>query len=458
MKYNFLNYKSSDQNISWPAIPSEKASILLSLLHQMGYTENWSEERLKKKQFKQLEKLLKHSQDTVPYYKNRLKNIDLSNGLDEKEWSKVPILKRYDIQTKSNVLTSLSPPKGHGKAFKVQTSGSTGMPIQSWKTSLMHRLWEAITVRDHLWHDRDIRKKLVAIRKSTSKKAKYPTGLETSHWGNASGRTFHTGPAAILDIATDINDQLSWLQSQKFDYLLTYPTNLRNLILEAKQQNIAFPDLKGIQTIAETVPDQLRTLCKSEWGIDLKDIYSTQEVGHIALQCPDNSHYHIMMDTVKVEILDDQSNPVKPGEAGKIIITPLHNFYMPLLRYEIGDYAELGHSCSCGRGLTVLNKIMGRKRNIVHTPDGKKYWPVLRLPDLLKIAPISQLQIIQQTKNNIEVKIIKKDNVYPNQEKEMIKCLQKMLGYNFQIKLTYVDKIERSKGGKYEDFISKIAD
>ena len=45
---------------------------------------------------------------------------------------------------------------------------------------------------------------------------------------------------------------------------------------------------------------------------------------------------------------------------------------MPLLRYEIGDYAEVGPTCDCGRTLPVLTRILGRDRNRLVMPNGER--------------------------------------------------------------------------------------
>ena len=63
--------------------------------------------------------------------------------------------------------------------------------------------------------------------------------------------------------------------------------------------------------------------------------------GIIALQCPSGGLYHLQSESVHVEILDEAGRPCAPGEIGRVIVSPLHNFAMPLLRYESGDYAPI---------------------------------------------------------------------------------------------------------------------
>jgi phenylacetate-CoA ligase len=102
------------------------------------------------------------------------------------------------------------------------------------------------------------------------------------------------------------------------------------------------------------------------------DMYTCQEAGYLALQCPDHPHYHVQSENVLLEVVDDQGLPCAPGEVGRVLVTSLNNFATPLIRYEIGDYAEVGAACSCGRGLPVLKRIMGRYRNLLTLPDGTR--------------------------------------------------------------------------------------
>ena len=76
-----------------------------------------------------------------------------------------------------------------------------------------------------------------------------------------------------------------------------------------------------------------------------------------------------------MEVLDNHGRPCKEGETGRVVLTDLHNFTMPLIRYEIGDYAEVGPPCACGRGLPVLARILGRSRNMLTLPAGDRIWP-----------------------------------------------------------------------------------
>ena len=129
----------------------------------------------------------------------------------------------------------------------------------------------------------------------------------------------------------------------------------------------------------------------------LTDLYSAQEVGVIALQCPESGLLHVQSEHLLVEVLDEQGQPCREGEIGQVVVTDLHNFAMPLIRYALRDWAEVGPPCSCGRGLTTLRRVVGRTRNMAVSPAGKHFWPVLETQRMLEVLPHLRQYQFEQT-------------------------------------------------------------
>jgi phenylacetate-CoA ligase len=192
-------------------------------------------------------------------------------------------------------------------------------------------------------------------------------------------------------------------------------------------------------------------------GVPLVDMYSSQEVGYIALQCPEHEHYHVQSENVLVEILNADNEPCEPGEVGQVVITTLQNYAMPLIRYAILDYAEVGTACSCGRSLPVLNRVMGRQRNMLTLPNGKHTWPTFPVKSWGHIKAIRQMQLVQKTLEHIEVRLVADRPLGPNEESELAEILRQRFGHPFQVSFLYLDRIERGKNFKFEDFISEVA-
>jgi phenylacetate-CoA ligase len=444
--------KSVVAGVKWPGIPSPEGAALLALQYQMEQSQWWPREELDARQFGQLREILFHAAQTVPFYRARLTaaGIDPSHEIDPAAFARLPLLARRDIQRQGAALMSQAPPPAHGQFVEHLTSGSVGEPLRVYGTQLDTMFWLAQTLRDHLWHQRDFGGKLCVIRSRV-------TGGERSGWGPATDVLFDTGPGAMLNIRAEPARQLEWLQQHDPTYLLSHPTNLRELARLSLRKGVRLPRLKEVRSFGETLPQDLRALCREAWNASLTDVYSAEEVGYIALQCPEHEHYHLQSEHLLVEVLDDQGKPCGPGEIGRVVVTTLHNFAMPLIRYALSDYAEVGAPCSCGRGLPVLTRILGRSRNMLTLPDGRRVWPTF--PEMrYSAASIRQLQIIQHTRERVEARFVAERELLPEEEQGLVTAIHDAFGYPFEVTLTPVPEIARSAGMKCEDMISLVAE
>jgi phenylacetate-CoA ligase len=258
-------------------------------------------------------------------------------------------------------------------------------------------------------------------------------------------------------MSSDVDTQLDWLEREQPHYLLCYPSTLVELASRSLVRGLRMPWLREVTTISEVLPADARELCRQAWGVPVTDIYSSQEVGQIALQCPECTHYHVQSEAVLVEVLNDTGQPCGAGELGRVVVTTLHNYAMPLVRYEIGDYAEPGSRCTCGRGLPVLQRVAGRARNLLVLADGRRYWPRLGSRMFVEVAPVLQAQYIQKDFDLIEVKLVVPQPLGMEQEERLRRMILEGLPAGMRITFSYCDRIFRGAGGKYEDFVSEIA-
>jgi phenylacetate-CoA ligase len=49
------------------------------------------------------------------------------------------------------------------------------------------------------------------------------------------------------------------------------------------------------------------------------------------VQCPEYEQYHVQAEHLLVEILSERDEVCAPGEIGRVVVTPLRNFAMPLI-------------------------------------------------------------------------------------------------------------------------------
>ncbi len=433
-------------------MPSPQGDAVLALQYQFEQSQWWPLEELEREQLRQLREVLDHAARTVPFYTQRLRSAGIASPreVDKASFARLPLLTRRDIQAHEAALMSTARPRDHGKLVEHRTGGSTSEPVRVYGTDLTNLFWRAHGLRDHLWHRRDFAATLCAIRSRVEDSVQ-------PGWGPATDPVFVTGPGAVLNIRAPVERQLEWLQEQKAAYLLTHPTNVGELARLSLARATRLPHLRQVRTFGEVVSPELRRLCCDAWDVGLVDVYSAEELGYIALECPEREHYHVQSEHLLVEVLDPQGRPCLPGETGRVVVTTLHNFAMPLIRYALGDYAEVGAPCSCGRGLPVLSRIHGRSRNMFVLPDGRRTWPSTPVIRYADVAPIQQIQIIQHSLTEAEARYVAERELTPSEEQNMVGAIQVGLGHPFRITLTRVREIPRSPSMKFEDFISHVS-
>jgi phenylacetate-CoA ligase len=435
----------------WPAIAPPVAATLLALQFQLEHSQWWPAEKLRNMQFIQLDAVLRHAWNAVPFYQARL----AATGYDPQRpnvvevFKRLPLLTRSDIQQAGTALHATHMPQGHGKLQSGETSGSTGRPITFVLSELETFYWYAYTLRDHLWHQRDFSAKLGAIRYAL----KNEMGAQ---WGPATNLIFDTGPCAVLRIDTPLSEQIEWLCREQPQYLISYASNIDALARAFIERNLQLPSLCEVRSVSETVRPELRQRVQEAWGAKLTDMYTAKETGYLALQCPQHDHYHVQAENVLLEIIDDNGAPCAPGVTGRVVVTALQKFAMPLIRYEIGDYAVAGAVCDCGRGLPVIKKILGRQRNMLRLPNGDQRWPLCDLVKQADVPGIRQYQYVQHSLDAIEVRLAVSSEFSAHLEPRLTEIIHQRLGHPFQLNYTYYEEIARTKSGKYEDFICAI--
>jgi phenylacetate-CoA ligase len=449
--------RSSIPEFVWPGIPSGVGSILMGLQFQLEQSQWWPAERLAELQFRQLELLLHHAYKTVPYYFGLFDTagFDTSQPLTPERWSKIPLLTRQLLQDRADELLCHALPSEHGNTFQKKTSGSTGRQIKVTDSDANRLFWQACTLRDHLWHQRDFSGRLISIRSGRS--AEDPLLVKDhASWGPSTGQVYQTGPSTVFYQRAPIERQAELLRDRDPAYLLLYPSNAVRLADYFRAHDLQLPNLREVMTYGECLMPETRAVCQEAWGVGVSDMYSCEELGYIALQCPHSENYHCQSESVLVEVLDDEGRPCSPGQIGKVVLTSLHNFAMPLIRYQNQDYAEVGPPCPCGRGLPVIKRILGRERNMAKRTDGTRFWPQLS-PDIWRsIDAIDELQLVQDDVDHIELRLVCQRPLDASEERSLTDRFAEALGQPFRVSIRYHDETLRHANGKCERFICEV--
>lgn len=447
--------------VVWPAVPGQQGLLLAALLTQLDQSQWLPAAAIELGQMRQLRVLLEHAQRHSRFHAERLAGFRPAQAQGLQEClSAIPLMRRADLQSRRAEIDSAWVPPEHGELSLAQSTGSTGEPVSVRRSGLNGLIWMAMTLREHLWQRRDFSRSLAVVRAQLAEEDTERHGVSWRDWGAPVNHLFASGPSYGMNLQTDIVRQAEWLRQIMPGYLLTYPNNLSALLDLAEAgtiDGVGLGRLIQVRTIGETLRDPLRARCRQVLGVDIADLYSTQEVGVIAVECPQGGGYHVMSEGLVLELLRDDDQPCAAGETGRIVVTDLHNFATPLIRYDLGDLAEADGPCICGRGLPKIRRILGRQRNLLRLPDGRRFWPLVGAFGYREIAPVRQYQIIQRSLERISLRLAVERPLSMAEEGALAEKLNEFLGHRFVVDFEYFSPaIPRGPGGKFEDFVCEM--
>jgi len=451
--YHVSALHSDVPGIEWPPVVTNVAGAVGALLRQLEDTQWMSPEEIEARQFHQLRVLAEYAEQHSPQFRRRmsLASLRARDLTSRKILERLPVLRRRDVQTAGADLYCAAVPQQHLPINEIPTSGSTGEPVVVRRTAINQLFHMALSIRGHSWNGDDFSQRYAAIRPT------YRTYDELPNWGPPCNLLFNTGRAQIMPIAVDARQHVQWLADFKPYFLLGFPSIIDAICRYCRRHDMKLPGLGEIRTFGETVSPHLREAVQATLSARLIDGYSSNEVGNIAMQCPAGDGYHVMAESLIVEVVDEAGRACADGDVGRVVVTDLHNFATPLIRYDIGDYAEMDKPCRCGRGLPTIRRILGRARNFMLMPDGTRRYPLVGFYKFRDVAPVSQYQLIQYGPADLEARLVVESPLTARQEADLRTVILTALRAPFELKFAYFpDQIPRSPSGKFEEFVCKI--
>lgn len=330
----------------------------------------WTREKLIAAQRRRLERLLRHARANVPFYRDRLEPLfDGNDAVSWERWDSVPLLTREDLLDDPGATRSTSLPAAHRSLTKSTTSGSTGRPLTVWSTSLANAVTTAALHRAQGWHGLDWSRDLLFWTEERPDSGVWPNVEVGQPWGPPGPRS--TGRRLRFNGDTPAADVLDFIRNNPGVAYLSCRAKVAQ-VLALESERIGRPaTLDAVFAFSTaTLPDEREDIGRA-FGAKVLSLYSSKEAHLMAYQCPTGEHLHINEELVLVELLNDAGRPVETGQTGRVVVTNLHNWAQPIIRYVQGDLAVEGEPCSCGRTLRVLAKVVGRVTDMFRFPDGR---------------------------------------------------------------------------------------
>lgn len=447
-----MDLRSGVPGLEWPAVVAPRAAAFYAAWRQLEDSQWLSAPEMVQRQKRQLMHRLRFSAQHMP----EIRRLITQWPWQDSSWSlpalmrELPLLTRRSLQTRPDTYF-MAPPASHGKVTELKTSGSSGEPVAVQATAQVFQLRAALTLRGHLWHGLNFKSSFAAIRGGIRERRDNPS-FDAPQWGGMVAALCQTGKSHALDIATPVAEQVMWLKARRPGVLLSLPSNLE-VLLESLPQG--WPELTHVLTISETLSPELRQRLQSQWGCQVRDKYSSEELGSIAIEC-EHGNYHVSEHLI-VEVLREDGAPCDPGEIGRVVVTDTWNFATHMVRYDIRDYAQAGSVCACGRGLTVLSRIMGRVRNLMTLPDGRTFWPLFGMRKFGELAPIHQMQFVQTHLDALLIRYVCERPLTESERLAVSSRVCAMIEYPLRISFERsMSPLNAGTGFKFEEFKSLV--
>lgn len=407
--------------------------------------------KLSEFQEKHLKKLLLHAYKNVPYYHRIFDEIGLiiDGRVNLSKFNKIPILTKDIIRKHYTEL--LSKDYTTKNWYYKESGGSTGEPIRIIQDDVYSH-WRDAAERFYYVNMLNIDEfscKKIVIWGSWSDLFQSTKGLKAK----ISNLVKNTKLLNCLKMTEDdIERYIQIINSYKPDLIRGYSSSLYELCRYAEKKNLKVYTPNIVIGTAETLTSEMREKIETVFKTKLFNFYGAREVSSIAGECKEGL-MHIFSFYNNIEILDGENKYVKEGEEGRVIVTNLHNYSMPIIRFEIGDMAVLGPKrCKCGNLLPTLEKVTGRITECFVKEDGTTISPVFFIILFLGVYEkrlFKKFQIIQEDYKKIKILIVPETNKDIPYKKDIEEKIKLMMGKDCKINWEFVDEIPKTKSGKY---------
>lgn len=399
-------------------------------------------EELERIQFQKLLLLLEYSKKHVKFYRESLQSIDLRDFKSLNDLNNIPILSKEILKNHNNDIKSDNNIKSHAKT----TGGSTGNPVTVFQTPQALAASDAAYWRGFEWAGIGMcyrQGRLWGVpKKHKDRMVFYAKDLILNRLRCSA---FSFDEEDMKYYYTKLNyfrpqflyGYVSMLEAFA-KYLLKYKLKLRLR-------------LKCIISTSEVLTDPHRRLFERAFHCNVFNEYGCGEIGTIAHECEHGS-MHISAENMIVEI-NNRGNTVNSGQTGDILVTDLNNYAMPLIRYNLKDLGYISKKkCKCGRGLPVLGGVVGRAYDTIYNRNSKAFhgeFFMYIFEDLQKKGQIIKgFQVIQNSYENFEIKIVIENCDKKYIEDYISKCVYESYGNYAILTFKYVDHIDREPSGK----------
>ena len=365
-------------------LPYQYFDLLLKI-GSIKRSEKWNRDTIERMQRKRLESLLHHVIEHSPFYRRLYVKHGISQtDIPDLQLSDLPIIDKHIMMehydefvcdrnlNKADLTAFISDPVNLGRKYQnryqvIHTSGSTGevglfvYDIQSWNTI----------------------KALAMTRVSKAKINPFDKirlafiGATDGHYAGVSLSS--DAPKLFyefleLSVNQPVKPELDELQHFDPTALGGYSSSIYMLALEQLRGHLDIHP-ERIVCSADALTDRMKTAIADAFGVAPVNFYAASESLCMAAECDRHEGLHLFEDWHCYELVDALHQPMQGKGPGSLLLTTLHNYAQPLIRYQMNDEIILSDEpCRCGSAYRRIEKVSGRSEEFLWftSPEGEK--------------------------------------------------------------------------------------
>ncbi|WP_111495980.1 phenylacetate--CoA ligase family protein [Marinobacter bohaiensis] len=412
----------------------------------------WPREDIETLQWQRLQGMIRHAARNSPFYRDLLAEHGVqAESIDSPaEFRRIPVTTKQSIRNHLDAF--ISDASSRASLVTAKTGGSTGVSLNLYFDEPCQERRNAAQLLADRWAGWDMGMK----RASVWGNPPVPQGLKQTLRHHLLDRTIY------LD-TMDLNPESmgAFVERWRREIPGAVFGHAHSIYIFAQYlQDNGIHDLRphGIVATSMMLLDHERRVIESAFDCRVTNRYGCEEVGLIACECEQHNGMHLNLPHVYVEFLDANDEPVAPGEPGKIVVTDLNNFAMPLIRYrveDVGVYSE--RRCECGRGLPILERLEGRVADFLKLPTGGQVSGISLVErTLTKVPGIEQMQLVQETLDNLTINRVKGPEFDAGTDPALLAALREVFDERVRCTIQDVAAIPQEPSGKYRFSICRV--
>jgi phenylacetate-CoA ligase len=407
----------------------------------------WPRAQIDQLQLCRLRRLLLHAQRQCPYYRQtwRAKGLDPGQVRTLADFTRWPVIERATVMAQRLHMRAQVPGL---RLLCKSTGGSSGSPLHfDYDSGSLDRRFAA-------WH-----RGYDWAGAGPGTRQLYLWGIplgQRSRWQRWKDRLYYALQRRLIlntfEMRQDnVTEFLRMHNRYRPDAVVAYTNPLYTFARLLEERGLVPFSPRAIVVGAEKLYPFQRELIERVFQAPVFETYGSREVMLIGAECDRHEGLHLTAEHLLVEILDDQGQLTPAGKEGNVVVTDLYNYGMPFIRYANGDRALAGWgTCSCGRGLPLLRKVVGRRLDVIQTPDGRCV-PGEFFPHLMKDFPtVRQFQVVQPEPDQVVVRMVLGSQQNGRHRLSLEDEIRRILGPSMHCTFVTVDEIPLTASGKLQ--------